>query len=263
MRWAFCDLCGLSPGSSVAKSRAATISFIMRVQRILLSNAKGGCGKTTLATNIAAWYAANGQQIRLFDYDTQGSAMHWSKRRSPEYPLIDAVDAARRPGNNMTRSWQMRVPPQTDRVIIDTPAGIDGPELASMLQENDYLIIPVLPSPIDIQATAYFIRDILLIGKARKKQIHIGVVANRVRKNTLMYHALKRFLFTLKLPFITSFRDTQHYNKAIEKGLGILDNKSAVTRIDHEQWAPLLRWLDAPEKTAEAEVTPLFGEKAC
>ena len=235
----------------------------MPSQRILLSNAKGGCGKTTLATNIASYYAACGQQVRLFDYDSQGSALHWSKRRGPEYPEIHAVDAARRPGNNMTRSWQMRVPPDTDKVVIDTPAGIDGSELASMLQENDTLIIPVLPSPIDIQSTAYFIKDILLIGKARKKQIRIAVVANRVRKNTLMYHALERFLFTLKLPFITSLRDTQFYHKAIEAGLGILDNKTAKTRIDHEQWAPLLRWLETPQQAGEADVRPLFDEKVC
>ncbi len=246
----------------MAKSRTNTYNNTMRIQRILLSNAKGGCGKTTLATNLASWYAANGKQVRLFDYDTQGSALHWHQRRSAEYPSIHVVDAARRPGNNMTRSWQMRIPPETDKVIIDTPAGIDGPELASMLQENDTLIIPVLPSPIDIQATAWFIRDILLIGKARKKQIRIAVVANRVRKNTLMYHALERFLFTLKLPFVTSFRDTQFYNKAIESGLGVLDIKTAKTRIDHEQWAPLLRWLETPVESVPAEVRPLFGEKA-
>jgi len=161
----------------------------------------------------------------------------------------------------MTRSWQMRVPVDTDVVVIDTAAGIDGTELAGMLQQNDLLVIPVLPSPIDIQATAYFIKDVLLIGKARKKQIRIAVVANRVRKNTLMYHSLERFLFTLKLPFVTSFRDTQFYNKSIEKGIGVLDMKTAKTHIDHEQWAPLIRWLDTPIEKNEAEIRPLFSEK--
>lgn len=240
--------------------------FFMKIQRILVSNAKGGCGKTTIATNIASYYASKDKVVRLFDYDTQGSSQHWNNRRSEQYAKIDVVDAARRSGSHMTRSWHMRVPLETDVVIIDTPAGIDGPELASMLQENDFLIIPVLPSPIDIQATAYFIKDILLNGKARKKQIQIAVVANRVRKHTLMYHSLERFLFTLKLPFVTSFRDTQFYNKAIEKGVGILDINNAQTRIDQEQWAPLVRWLDTPLDTplgfTEAEVRPLFSEEA-
>ncbi len=234
---------------------------MMTTQRILVSNAKGGCGKTTIATNIASYYAANGKQVRLFDHDMQGSSVHWRARRSDEYADIGVVDAARRPGNHMTRSWQMRVPVETDVVVIDTAAGIDGTELAGMLQENDLLIVPVLPSPIDIQATAYFIKDILLIGKARKKQIRIAVVANRVRKNTLMYHSLERFLFTLKLPFVTSFRDTQFYNKAIEQGIGILDIKIAKTRIDHEQWAPLIRWMDTPAKKTDAKIRPIFADK--
>jgi chromosome partitioning protein len=76
-----------------------------------------------------------------------------------------------------------------------------------------------------------------------------------------MYHSLERFLFTLKLPFVTSFRDTQFYNKSIEKGIGVLDMKTAKTHIDHEQWAPLIRWLDTPIEKNEAEIRPLFSEK--
>ena len=171
----------------------------MPSQRILIANAKGGCGKTTIATNIASHFASHGQNVRLFDHDAQGSSLHWVKRRPAEMPLINGVDASRRPDNHMTRSWQLRVPPETDLVVIDTPAGVEATELASMFQENDFLIIPVLPSPIDIQASAHFIKDVLLIGKARKRQIRVAVVANRVRKNTLMYHALERFLFSLKI----------------------------------------------------------------
>lgn len=233
----------------------------MSTQRIIVSNAKGGCGKTTLTTNIASYFAANGKVVQLFDYDLQSSSVHWINRRSDQYENISVVDAARRPGNHMTRSWQMRVSPETDVVVVDTPAGIDGPELASMLHDNDMLIIPVLPSPIDIQTTAYFIKDILLIGKARKKQVRIAVVANRVRKNTLMYHSLERFLFSLKLPFVTSLRDTQFYNKAVDLGIGILDIKSMNTKIDLEQWAPLIRWMNAPVAKNNADVRPLFGEK--
>jgi chromosome partitioning protein len=233
----------------------------MATQRILVCNAKGGCGKTTIATNIASYYASEGKVVRLFDYDNQGSAQHWLKRRPPELKAIDVVDASRRPDNHMTRSWQMRVPAQTDLVVIDTPAGIGAADLASMLQENDNLIIPVLPSPIDIHATAYFIKDVLLIGKARKKQVRIAVVANRVRKNTLMYHALERFLFTLNLPFVSSFRDTQFYTKAIEQGIGIMDIRLSKTRVDHEQWAPLIRWMNTSPQPSQGDVRPLFNQK--
>jgi chromosome partitioning protein len=234
----------------------------MSTQRVLIANAKGGCGKTTIATNIASHYAAQGKNVRLFDYDAQGSSLEWYRRRGNNYPLIHGVDASRRPDNHMTRSWQVRVPPETDVVVLDTSAGIDVSELAAMFNENDCLIIPVLPSPIDIHATAHFIKDILLIGKARKKQIRVAVVANRVRKNTLMYHALERFLFTLKIPFVTSLRDTQFYSKAIELGCGVQELKHPQVKQDQQQWAPLFRWLDTLIEAPTAEVRPLFASKS-
>ncbi len=233
----------------------------MNIRRILLSNAKGGCGKTTLATNIASHFASAGKEVRLFDHDAQGSSLQWLQRRNEQFPPIAGVDASRRPDNHMTRSWQLRVPPETDVVVIDTPAGIEVPELAAMFVEHDFLIIPVLPSPIDIHATAHFIKDILLIGKARKKQIHVAVVANRVRKNTLMYSQLERFLFTLKIPFVTSLRDTQNYSRAHEQGIGVQELKHPRTRFDQQQWAPLINWLETPVAPTVAEVRPLFEQQ--
>ena len=119
----------------------------------------------------------------------------------------------------------------------------------------------MLPSPIDIQATAHFIKDVLLIGKARKRQINVAVVANRVRRNTLMYNQLERFLFTLKIPFVTSLRDTQNYSKAIEQGVGVQEIHHSRGRVDRQQWAPLINWLDLPMQTSVAEVRPLFEQK--
>jgi chromosome partitioning protein len=234
----------------------------MSTQRILIANAKGGCGKTTIATNIASHYAAQGKNVRLFDYDAQGSSLQWFNRRGNDYPTIHGVDASRSPDNRMTRSWQLRVPLETDVVVLDTAAGIDVSELAAMFIENDSLIIPVLPSPIDIHATAHFIKDVLLIGKARKKQIRMAVVANRVRKNTLMYHALERFLFSLKIPFVTSLRDTQFYSKAIEQGCGVQELKNSQVKQDQQQWAPLFRWLNTPIEVPTAQVHTLFSSKS-
>ena len=232
----------------------------MPTRRILITNAKGGCGKTTLATNIASYYASLGRNVRLFDHDHQGSTLQWVRHRPKHLTEIHGVDASRRPDNHMTRSWQLRVPPETDLVIIDTPAGIDPAEMASMFHDNDYLIIPVLPSPIDIHSTAHFIKDILLIGKARKRQIQVAVVANRVRKDTLMYHALERFLFSLKIPFVTSLRDTQFYARAIDQGCSILELRYPKSRLDQDQWAPLLRWLDTPQdREQSAQVHTLYS----
>ena len=232
----------------------------MGPQRILVTNAKGGCGKTTLATNVASHYARQGKIVRLFDHDPQASSLAWIKRRKDSSALITGVDASRNADHRLTRSWQLRVPPETDVAIIDSPAGSDITEIVSLFQQNDSVLIPVLPSPIDIHATAHFIKALLTTGRVRKKMIRLAVVANRVRKNTLMYHSLERFLFSLNIPFISSLRDTQLYAKAIEEGLGVQEIRSSRNAIDKEQWAPIFRWLDTPAVVERAPVTPLFNQ---
>ncbi len=213
-----------------------------RVQRIIVTNAKGGCGKSTLATNLAACLARAGT-VSLFDYDPQGSSMHWLDVRDDARPSIHGVAAHRQPANGITRTFQLRTPPNTRYLVMDTPAGTGGTDLAQVVQNADALIIPVLPSPIDIHAAANFVRDLLLVGKARAYNVRIGVVANRVRKNTVMYQALRQFLQTLNMTFITALRDTQNYAKASHEGLGVHELKSPTAYIDCQQWEPLLRWL--------------------
>jgi len=229
----------------------------MGLQRILVTNAKGGCGKTTIATNIASHYARLGKTVRLFDHDTQGSSLAWINRRPKDVMPIIGVDASRNMDHRLTRSWQLRVPPETDVAIIDSPAGADITELASLFQPNDSVLIPVLPSPIDIHATAHFIKALLTTGRARRKMVRLAVVANRVRKNTLMYHSLERFLFGLNIPFISSLRDTQLYARAIELGIGVQEIANPRIRTDREQWAPIFRWLETPVITEPAQVTHL------
>jgi len=231
----------------------------MGLQRILVTNAKGGCGKTTITTNIASNYACRGKTVRLFDHDSQGSSLAWINRRPDELAIITGVDASKNCDHRLTRSWQLRVPPETDVAIIDSPAGTDINELVTLFQQNDSVLIPVLPSPIDIHATAHFIKALLTTGRVRKKMIRVAVVANRVRKNTLMYHSLERFLFSLNIPFIASLRDTQLYARAIELGIGVTEISGSRNKIDKEQWAPIVRWLDTPVVGEIAPITPLFN----
>ena len=230
----------------------------MSLQRIIVTNPKGGCGKTTITTNIASHYARQGKNVRLFDHDTQGSSLAWIKRRDDEVSEIVGVDASKNSDHRLTRSWQLRVPPETEVALIDSPAGADISELATLFQKNDSVLIPVLPSPIDIHATAHFIKELLTAGGARQRMIRLAVIANRVRKNTLMYHALERFLFSLNIPFISSLRDTQLYAKAIEQGIGVQEIPGSSSKIDRQQWAPIFRWLETPVVTERAPITPLF-----
>lgn len=214
------------------------------MRRIILLNAKGGCGKTTIATNLASYYASRGLQTTLIDHDPQGSSMKWLSSRSWDLPRIHGIAAFEKPKGTMTRAFQLSAPPGTDRVIMDAPAGVAGHQLIELVRNVDTIIIPVLASPIDIHAASRFIQDLLLVGKVRSLNIRLGVLANRVKPNTLVFHALQRFLRTLNFPFLTQLRDSQTYMRAAEYGIGIHDLDDVRARRDREQWLPLLTWLE-------------------
>ena len=222
------------------------------MQKILIINSKGGCGKTTLATNLASYFASQDLNTALLDFDPQGSSIRWLTQRPKSRPEIYGVHVASRKNNTgVTRSFQMRVPPDTDRMIIDSPAGMSGYELTDLIRYVDTILIPVLPSSIDIHAVTRFIEELLVVGKARQLGLNIAVIANRAKKNTLTYQSLERFLKTLKLPFVTTLRDTQNYVYAAERGVGIFEMWDKRTDSDKAQWRPLTRWLEdvSPVKT--------------
>jgi len=215
--------------------------------RILVLNSKGGCGKTTIATNLASYYASLGVTTALVDHDPQASATRWLSLRPREKTEIYGVPAYERLRAGVTQSWQRRVLPGTQKLIIDAPAGVMGQSLQEFIRQVDVVIVPVLPSPIDIHAATRFIEDLLLIGKVRSFGVHVAVVANRVKKNTLVYQSLERFLDTLKLPFLASFRDTQNYVRASARGVGIFEMWDQRVQEDKLHWQNLIDWLDGIE----------------
>ncbi len=232
------------------------------VQRILIANAKGGCGKSTVATNLASFYAAQGIGTALFDYDDQRSSTRWLSRRPSDKPAIHGVDASATSCLNVTRTWLLRVPENVERIIIDTPAGLKGDELIRQTKDINCIIVPVLPSPIDIQATADFIRDLLLLCKVRERHIKLAIIANRTRTNTLSFKALEKFLATLKIPVIARLRDTQQYTRAVEQGCGVHEIKSSHASRDVAHWNLLLNWLEA-ENNNQSEQTTHNHAQAC
>lgn len=211
--------------------------------RVLIANAKGGCGKTTMATNVASYFATQGEQTAIVDYDPQGSSMDWLAARDPHLAKINGVAAFKNQTPNSTRSYSLRVPSSTTRIVLDTPAGLTGHVLSDMIQASDFIIIPVIPSAIDIRAATGFIRDVLLSRGYRANKKPIAVVANRVKKNTLIYQKLERFLNSLNIPFITSLRDTQQYVRASEHGLGLADFEQRDAK-DKLEWKPMLEWIE-------------------
>lgn len=206
-------------------------------------NTKGGCGKTTVATNLASLYAQRGLSTALFDFDPQGSSAHWLSLRGEQLPPINGV-AAFRTTMGVTRSWQLRVPPGTQRIVLDTPASMDRIELMERVQDADAILIPVLPSPIDAYATANFIRDLLLVAKLRSDRTRVGIIPNRVRETTLAFQALQRFLDSLSIPVVAQLHDSQFYVQAAENGTGIheLNERRAARHL--LAWQQLFTWLE-------------------
>jgi chromosome partitioning protein len=225
---------------------------------VTVVNSKGGAGKTTLSTNIASYYAKSNYKTALIDYDSQGSSTFWLKRRPESAPTIQSI-AAYKSSNNVTRSWFVRPEANTQKVVVDSPSGLDVSIFRNNLTQSDAIIIPVLPSAIDIHAASHFIADLLLIAKVSKSDGRIAVLANRSRKNTLVYQQLEKFLTSLGITFITTLRDTQNYVKASEQGLGIFELDGGTIYKDIETWQPLLNWLEKRAQLSNDSVQTRLG----
>jgi len=213
------------------------------MQRIVVLNPKGGSGKTTLATNLASYFAARGNKTALMDYDSQGSSTYWVGQRSTELPAIQVIPAYKHPVS-VTRNWFLRVEPKTECLIIDTAAAVDFRAFQRTLHEATAIVIPVLPSDVDIHAVANCIGQLMTMAKIGRDEQRIAVVANRVRKNTLVYQRLVYFLNSLQIPFLTTLRDTQNYINATSHGIGIFEMPPIKVREDIAAWQPLLQWLN-------------------
>ncbi|MFL2546439.1 MAG: AAA family ATPase [Candidatus Rariloculaceae bacterium] len=207
------------------------------MRHILVVNAKGGCGKSTLATNLAAYYASEGYATALADYDPQGSALSWLEER-PE-------SAAPITGLAGYEEGLRHVPRNADYVIIDSPARAHGSELTDLVKHAETILVPVLPSPIDIKAAAAFIAELLDRGKVASRQAKVGMVANRVKENTIIFEELDEYLEKLKVPYVAALREAQNYIRAYQRGLGIHELPPYLAWPDWDQWDPLIEWLDS------------------
>lgn len=205
------------------------------MRHIMVLNAKGGCGKSTLATNIASYFATEGASVALADYDPQRSSLDWLDRRPDNRAKIAGVAA-----------WDhglRKVPRNADIVVSDAPARSHGAELTDLVKHAETIIVPVLPSTIDMQATTTFIKELKDVGKIQRKQAKIATVANRVRDNTLIWDDLDEYLTKVRVPYIAALREAQNYVRAYTRGLGIFELPEYLAWPDWDEWEPLTAWL--------------------
>lgn len=169
--------------------------------------------------------------------------MAWIERRAVHLPPVHGI-AAFKKSMQATRSWQLRVPNETTTLIVDSPASLTNDDLREVTRDSSSILVPVLPSSIDIHAASRCIADLLLVAKVDRRDRKLAVVANRTRSNTKSFAKLMRFLDSLGIPIIAVMRDSQNFVHAAEEGIGICEMQPYKVKKDMVQLEKVVEWLD-------------------
>jgi chromosome partitioning protein len=236
----------------------------MSMNTTLVVNAKGGVGKTTITTNLASYFAARDIPTTIADFDPQGSSLNWLAQRSSDARKIHGADLATRHGAGL-QVGRRQIPRDTQQLIIDAPAGPSRLLLQDLLARTQSILIPVAPSSIDVHATANFIKELLLVGHVRFRNIRVAVVANRVRSGKPVYAPLERFVASLGIAFLGRVSDSDVYVEAAETGLGIFDLPADTCSAELREFQSIVRWVSGEDPiadTAISNVVPINAARA-
>lgn len=226
----------------------------------LVINPKGGAGKTTVAINLASHFAAQQIPTAIMDFDPQGSSLNWLRLRSPHAMRIHGANAAPEKFGRL-RAFEMYVPPDTQQMIIDAPAGASGLLLHEMLERANSIIIPVVPSPIDLHASSTFIKDLLLTQRMRSGNLRLAIVASKVRRSMPAYQPLEWFLNSQNLRLLARLIDSDVYLKAAETGTGIFE-MDALSSAECRQFMPICDWVEGRQAPRETRTEGVVYELA-
>ena len=222
------------------------------MKKVVVANLKGGSGKTTVATTLAAWWAGQGYKTCLLDLDPQHAASAWLRRRSDQHPKIHSLNLPTQ-RSGVTLSYALRMPHDAERLVVDTPAGLVGGALADTVRGAAAVLVPVLPGALDGDAAARTVSDLLLIAKLGRHSGRLAVIANRVRRGTIGAERLQRFIDALDIPLIATLHDLQAYSHAIRDGLGLHELPKRRLGGERMAWLPLLEWIETREMEISAQ----------
>ncbi|SEI73649.1 ParA family protein [Frateuria terrea] len=202
---------------------------------VLVACSKGGCGKSTLVTQLASHWAQEGKRTAIVDTDRQGSSYHWAMLRPEGTPGVLGLEG---------RRGLQKLPPDTERLLIDTPAGSSERELEPLLEAASAVLVPVLPSSFDLHATLGFLDQLALVPRIRRGKLPVALVGNRLKPWThASQDALAQLAEASAFPVVAELRDSQAYVLLTALGKGIFDYHSEQVRSQQQDWLPLLRWL--------------------
>jgi chromosome partitioning protein len=202
----------------------------------LVASSKGGCGKSTLVTQLASHWAQVGKHAAIVDADRQGSSFRWAALRPDNVPGVLAFEGGR-------RSLQ-KLPPDTDQLLVDTPAGSRERDLEPYLELANVMLVPVLPSSFDLDATLAFTEELRAINRIHRGKLPVALVANRLKPWThASQDAVDQLAGQSPFPVVAQLRDSQAYVLLAGLGKGIFDYHSEQVRSHQQDWKPLLRWI--------------------
>lgn len=202
----------------------------------LVASSKGGCGKTTLVTQLATHWVQSGKHTAIIDADRQHSSLRWAGRRPENVPAVTAIEGSRKAFD--------RLPGDVQRVIVDTPAGVDEKDLEPYLEKADVILVPVLPSHFDLDATLDFLAVLRGIPRVKRGKLPVGLVGNRLKPWTnASQAAIAELGERAPFPVVAELRDSQAYVLLTALGKGIFDYHSENVRGHQDDWGKLLRWI--------------------
>ncbi len=207
------------------------------MKTILVASSKGGVGKTTIASHLAAHAALAGQRTVLVDADPQASSTRWAQRRAGLESAVLPIDGT------SGKAWRRTLPAGSDIAIVDAPAGAMAADLGAFLDSADAILVPVLPSALDIEATVPFLDTLAKHPRVRRGELQVGLVGNKLKPWTNSSQQALDLLKQWPYPLVAQLRDSQAYSVLVGLGKSLFDYNSAQVRDHQDDWQPLLRWL--------------------
>lgn len=219
---------------------------------IAVVNRKGGSGKSTLAAHLAAWCAHQGNSVMLGDVDRQQSTRSWLRKRSEALPAIApwTVD------QNI-----LRVPIGVTHVVLDTPGGLHGFDLARMVMFADIILMPVCGSAFDRESAADCHAELMALPRVATGRCKVACIGMRLDPRTRTPQVLKEWATQLGMPFLGVLRETQTYVQCLERGMTLFDLPPERVATDLAQWRTILNWLE-PQLALAPATTSANGATA-